>query len=483
MTNPFLTEGAKVRQALINQALADPSMTMGFEAEFYVLNAFKKMAGLYKKDSRRSKDRFWYVKKLSDLQWYDLLKSFTPLGAEGLENHEDNQNIIRDRMDRLYKTNFPDTPQTKFRGMFEALIKKFKPYGLITALRVWPDEGFEIDDEMSLRKIKRLVTKGDRIGMTAYKNLDDERYRQFMVGEEDRNFDPNDNHVQLEVLYQVLAETLEDYLGEPVIVRMMRGKTKELTRNYQTWAITMDDSLNINELWEQGMVGVEIVAPVRPAAESLKNLHKILLFIQNIGHYIPGTTAETNQATGLHINIGKAGADVDYVKLLFLMGDAYVAKNYDRLQYNKGKGDAVNNGVMAAQTYYEMIKNFSQKPELIRLMNSLTGGIRLNQQDIQFVMDLLRRSVPKGKYFRVNLTKLDQGYIEFRAAGNSDYEDRWPEIEDTCLHLIVMMYVATTPEVYRREFLTKLYKVAVEAGRKHFEQLYRSKQFYPKAAE
>ncbi len=482
MTNPILLEGAKVRQALINQALADPDMTMGFEAEFYVLNAFKKMAGLYKKNSRMSRDKFWYVKKLGDLQWYDLLKSFSPLGAEGLENRDDNQRIIRDRMDRLFKSNFPENKRVKFREQFNALVKKFKPYGLITALRVFPEEGFELDDKTQ-RVIQRLISKGDRIQMTAYKNLDGESYRQYMRGEEERNFDPNDNHVQLEVLYQVIAETLEDYLGEPVVVRMSQGETPQRSQNYTTWTVTIDDSLNINELWEQGMVGVEVVSPVKQPAETLKDLHKMLLFIQNIGRYIPGTSAETNQATGLHINIGKKNAQVDYVKLLFLMGDAYVAQNYDRLQFNKGESDAINNGVMAAQTYYEMIKNFSQKPELIRLLNSLTGRIKLNQQDIQTVMDLLRRSVPKGKYFRVNLTKLDQGYIEFRAAGNSDYEDRWPEIEDTCLHLVVMMYVATTPEVYRREFLTKLYKVAVEAGRKHFEKQYQSKQFFPKAAE
>jgi len=482
MTNPILFEGAKVRQALINQALADPNMTMGFETEFYVLNAAKRMAGLYKKNSSRSKDRFWYVKKLGDLRWYDLLKSFTPLGAEGLG--QDNQEIVRERMDRLFQANFPEAGQTKFRDMFGALVKKFKPYGLITALRVWPDEGFDIEDETALRKIKRLIAKGDRVGMVAYKNLDDESYRQFMIGEEDQNFDPNDSHVQIEVLYQVIAEALEEYLGEPVVVRLMRGDTKTKTHNYSTWAVTMDNSLDINELWEQGMVGVEVVSPIKPAAEGLKALHKVLLFIQNIGRHIPGTQAETNQATGLHINIGKAGADVDYVKLLFLMGDAYIAQNYDRLQFNKGEGHAVNSGVMAAQTYYQMVQNFARnKAELMRVLSNLGGRIRLNQQDIQKVIELFRRAVPKQKYFRVNLTKLDQGYIEFRAAGNSDYEDRWSEIEDTCLQLIVMMYVATTPEVYRKEFLTKLYKVAVETGRKHFEQLYRAKQFYPKAAE
>jgi hypothetical protein len=481
MTNPILLEGAKVRQALINQALADPDMTLGFEAEFYVVNAFKKMAQISQKGAKLSKDRFWYTKKLGDLEWHDLFRYFYPM--EATLDGEDNQEVIKFRLSALYHKNFPDDPERKFRNMFKKLIKKFPPYDLITLLRVYPEEGFEGLDDQTQAITKKLIRRGDRFKMSAYKSLNDVSYRTHMIGEEKNAADANDSRIQLEVFYHVLADALSEYLGEPVIVSLHPGEVRGETKDYSTWAITLDDSLNINEFWKEGMIGVEIVSPIKQAAEGIHALHRVLLFIQNIGRYIPGTSAETNQATGLHINIGKKNAQVDYVKLLFLMGDAYVAQNYDRLQFNKGDGDAINNGVMAAQTYYEMIKNFSQKPELIRLLNSLTGQIKLNRQDIQTVMDLLRRSVPKGKYFRVNLTKLDQGYIEFRAAGNSDYEDRWPEIEDTCLHLVVMMHVATTPEVYRREFLTKLYKVAVEAGRKHFEKQYQSKQFFPKAAE
>lgn len=464
-----LFEGAKVSQKLIHEALSDADMTLGFEAEFYLVGIGQFLEKTVAKGVEQESDESdWMVKPLSRLTWHDLLRYFTPLKiAEG--DTRDNQEIIKDRLRALYVKQNPneESMQVKMSSMFSELRERYKPYHMITLMKVYPTTGFAVDDSTN-QHIKRTVAKGNIALITsAYKNLDEQGFRMYERGEEELHFNAEEDLVAMETAYEFIADALSEYLGEPVVATVDPYSVKKVTNGYQTWAITLDESL-VQGADGYDRVGVEVISPIKQAAEGKAALLKMMSAIANFGKVQKGLQADTTNRTGLHINIGVKGRDIDYVKLLFLMGDEYVAQNWFRLQYHDDGDEAQ---VYAAQTYYQMVKAFASKDrDITKLLSQLEQNISLDKADIEKVVELFRKNVPKDKNFSVNLSKLDQGFVEFRSPGNDGYQNETKLMEETINHLVVMMYIATQPQVYRQEFLKKLYKVAVSVGKNYLEQ-------------
>jgi hypothetical protein len=84
--------------------------------------------------------------------------------------------------------------------------------------------------------------------------------------------------------------------------------------------------------------------------------------------------------------------------------------------------------------------------------------VGITQNDMNNVIDLLSKQVPVDKFKSVNLKKLEQGYIEFRAAGGKNYHEDFDKMRKTVLTLAVWMYVATEPEIYKKEYFQSLVK-------------------------
>lgn len=456
-----LFEGAKVSHDLINAALTDPRMTMGFEAEFYVTNIKPLLKKVYRQHSKTKND--WVQKPLDKMLWHDLLRRFSPLRVSPAEAEKDNQDVIKRRVMDLFQKVYPnELAKVKFSDAFKRLIDKFKPYHLITALRVWPTNGFDLDQQTT-RTVKKLIASGDLFRMSAYKNLDQQDFKLYQPGEESLAFDPNADHVQREVVFHMIADRLSEVMGEEFKVVMDPNQTRAETNGYRTWAIAPDSSLDFNTDVDQ--VGIEVISPAKQIGESMAALEKFFGVLNNFGQVIPGSQVVTNQNTGFHINIGTRGRKVDFVKLLFLMGDEYIAKNFNRLEF--GSSDEA----FAAQTYQAMVQNAANRPQVIKLLGQMEKRLQLSQQDIQYVIDQFRQAVPVQKMQSVNLKKLNQGFVEFRSPGNTDYHKNFAQIEQTTQQLAVMMYVATEPQVYRQQFLTKLYKALIAMGKEQMAKL------------
>jgi hypothetical protein len=180
--------------------------------------------------------------------------------------------------------------------------------------------------------------------------------------------------------------------------------------------------------------------------------------------------AYTNSSTGLHmgISIPNKGGDVDYVKLVLFSGDDYVLDQFrDSARYY-------------AQSALEKLKKVQQRrrpsineQEVTDTPARMTGAEKtaaamdlMKKNLIELAADYVRDGVGQDKAgFPSVLAK--PGYIEFRSPGG-DYlsmDDRDESaLKNTMLRFARSMYIAGRPDLERKEYAKKLYKLIDPQG-------------------
>jgi len=181
--------------------------------------------------------------------------------------------------------------------------------------------------------------------------------------------------------------------------------------------------------------GLEFVSPPMPIDEMISDFNKVVAWAKDKGCY-------TNDSTGLHINVSVpdfSREKLDYVKLALLLGDEYILKEFDR------------EGNTFCKSALKQVKdNIRQNPDSAK---KLLDGMKEGLSDIA---SKLVHSGATHKYTSIN-TK--DGYIEFRSPGGDWLDADIPKIENTLLRFVVALDAAVDPQKYRKEYLTKLYKL------------------------
>jgi hypothetical protein len=173
-------------------------------------------------------------------------------------------------------------------------------------------------------------------------------------------------------------------------------------------------------------------------------LNKVKAWADKTGCY-------TNDSTGLHINVSVPGwtggtDQLDYVKLALLLGDEFVLDSFGRA------------GNTYAKSAMGKIRDAVRKsPDRAKeLMDKMKSG-----------MDQLASKVVHSrsteKYTSINVK---DGYIEFRSPGGDWLNDNFAEIDNTLRRFTVALSAAVDPEMYRQEYLKKLYKLLDVSGEK-----------------
>jgi hypothetical protein len=234
-----------------------------------------------------------------------------------------------------------------------------------------------------------------------------------------------------------IGNGLERVTGMPV--RVSSGYHGAARRPGQ-YIIEPDSSLTSDDSDDYGL---EVVSPPMPLPEAVEQLRRIIDWANGPGD------AYTNSSTGLHMGVSLPfkGGDVDPIKLILFMGDKNVLETFER-QSNT-----------YARSAYE------------RLESKIRGMRNAGPKQIGAVMDLMKknlieladremkRGVLGDKYVSVHP---QDGYIEFRGPGG-DYLAKQDEIdgvlENTMLRLAYAMSIAGSPDLYRKEYAKKLYKV------------------------
>jgi len=181
--------------------------------------------------------------------------------------------------------------------------------------------------------------------------------------------------------------------------------------------------------------GLEFVSPPMPIDEMLTDFNKVVAWAKKTGCY-------TNDSTGLHINVSVpdfSREKLDYVKLALLLGDEYILSEFDR------------EGNTFCKSALKRVKdNIRENPTNAK---KLLDGMKTGLSDIA---SKLIHSGATEKYTSIN-TK--DGYIEFRSPGGDWLDADIPKIENTLLRFVVALDAAVDPQKYRKEYLTKLYKL------------------------
>jgi hypothetical protein len=234
-----------------------------------------------------------------------------------------------------------------------------------------------------------------------------------------------------------VANSFRDAVGRPILAstsyhssRVERPSTKNLE-----YIVEPDSSINVDDESNEG--GLEFVSPPLPIADMMSDLDKVKKWADRNGCY-------TNDSTGLHINVSVPGFDInklDYVKLALLLGDNHILEVFGRT------------GNTYCKSAIEKVKSrVKQNPDTAEhLLNQMR-----NHMD-----QLATKAIHSGvtdKYTSIN-TKT--GHIEFRSPGGDWLKklDEGDEIQQTLLRFVVAMDAAMKPELYREEYLKKLYKL------------------------
>lgn len=228
-----------------------------------------------------------------------------------------------------------------------------------------------------------------------------------------------------------VATDFSDAIGRPVNAsRSYHGGTREAGK----YVVEPDGSLEPDN---EGDGGLEFVSPPLPLDEMLSDLDKVAKWASGAGAY-------TNDSTGLHMNVSVPNFDqdrLDYVKLAIFLGDEYVLKQFGRA------GNTYCKSAMA-----QIQQTAKTNPDKVQTM------LRQMQGNLSAMASKIVHTGQTSKYTSIN-TKT--GYIEFRSPGGDwlgEYAADADKLKNTLLRFVVSLDIAMKPELYRQEYMKKLYK-------------------------
>jgi len=250
--------------------------------------------------------------------------------------------------------------------------------------------------------------------------------------------------------WEEIGDSLQQAVDMPVKVS---SGYHSATRKPGLWIVEPDSSLEPDDREDYGL---EIVSPPMPLEQALEKLKQVADWANREGD------AYTNSSTGLHmgVSVPYKGGDVDYLKLILFLGDEYVLKSFGRQANTYTKS--------AMSKFKENIKGGRTDPmSVIKLMQH--GLLELAQREVQ-------KGVGEGKYTSAHK---QNKYIEFRSAGGDWLAGTNPmlgeaddgfvagsmdKLQNTMMRYAYAMYLASRPDLERREYAKKLYKLIAPEG-------------------
>lgn len=203
------------------------------------------------------------------------------------------------------------------------------------------------------------------------------------------------------------------------------------------WVIEPDSSIEGRGY----AVGIELVSPPLPLTKALKALNEVITWMRSVG-------AETNDSTGLHINISVPNMkQIDLVKLALFMGERHVLQQFQRED------------------------NTYTKSQIVAMLDYLKDEKEVSTKNVEALISRLNSwAIANDKYFSFNPTKLKtHEYIEFRAAGG-EYDADPSKIKTTVMRFVTVLAVACDRSAYRTQYLKKLISL-VSPENKHMAKM------------
>lgn len=238
----------------------------------------------------------------------------------------------------------------------------------------------------------------------------------------------------------------DNFPREPMVIHAATGRLRDYTKT----VLMYDKSIKPTG------TGVEVVGPTLDYDQSRQWLTEKLLWIDRD----PGLS--TTNTTGLHANIsvkkvnkifsvdsnGEPESDrLDLVKLVLFLGDRFLLDQFRR----------------TANPFAEQVTPHLRKALRNESMDNLSSTVTVNRF-IERMNETLINVLGNHKNYAVSPIRFfkpltPEVHIEFRVIGGVDYQRKIAVINRTVTRFAQLMVVATDPHLFRREYMTALYKM------------------------
>ena len=190
------------------------------------------------------------------------------------------------------------------------------------------------------------------------------------------------------------------------------------------WAIEADKTL--------GYQGIEVKSPPTNLPKAIDDIEKMFKYINKQGY--------TDNRTGFHVHMSVKGINnledkLDPVKLLMFMDEGFIWKHF---------ADRVSN--IFAMSMKDKFKN--------------EGDIRPNDFSKLVDKKKLKTKMTAEHFDAINLSKWQQGHIEFRYMGGRDYHKKFNEVKAIIGQYSHNISLALDPEFKKKEYLLKIQRIA-----------------------
>ncbi len=235
--------------------------------------------------------------------------------------------------------------------------------------------------------------------------------------------------------FHELADGFSEAIGRPVNISV-EYHSDRVERDGDAYIIEPDSSLKAEEFSNTHM-GLEFVSPPLSVSEMIGDFEQITAWAKMNNAY-----SGQKYGTGLHINVSVKGYsrdNLDFVKLALLMGDEHILTEFQR-EANKYCQSAL--GIVKSRISRD---KFAVKKVLDAMKDKLSG--------------IASRAIHNGSTEKFTSINTKSTHVEFRSPGGDWIREFNGKIPSTILRFVVALDAACDPEKYRKEYLTKLYKL------------------------
>ncbi len=232
------------------------------------------------------------------------------------------------------------------------------------------------------------------------------------------------------------VDDLEEALGMGVEVS---DGYHNAERTDDKYIVEPDGSLEPDDPSEHG--SAEIISPPMPLDQMIDHLKKVIAWAKSHGGY-------TNHTTGLHVGVSLPDmSKVDYIKLALLVGDQHVLKVFGR-EFNT-----------YCRGVFKQIAANRNEQTIAQSVDALKSGM-IGVASTALKYTVFNASGTTEKKVTLNWKNR---YIEFRSMGG-DYIDEVDKIVNTVYRYVRAIVSSADPEMDRKEYLSKLYKLVQKAN-------------------
>jgi len=443
----------KITKSEFNEVLKNKDIWAGCEFEFYMNDMPRGNSERYQYLSDLQQEAFTEIESCDE--WYNLMddidmiprrrEEVSELISDGEKKIDEIDGVIKGKVKQIKSLKFDLNGLLKDEKTIKIIKKEIdniineisvlekKKKGIIDDVQKLEFEKEKIDNGTAyheLIKNSELSWKSFPKYYELMHELDGTSKSRFEVYIEDwianRRIDPPDFSLDDDEQDNEIDYHIFDGTGFPINFEKSKG-----------WDVRPDGSLGEN--------GVEVVTPIMKLPELIDSIEKVFKWIDKYGY--------TDNTCGFHVHMSINNyKELDELKLILFAEEGLIYKVFP---------DRIGNDYTA-----------SIKKGHIDKMTPFTP------ENIKELMGKQNKRLNIEKYLGIHLIDLENNHVEFRYMGGKNYHKKFDDVRNIIANYAHWMSIAGDPDYKRKEYITKLAKLADYFNYIYLNELIERFKFY-----